>query len=237
MTEKNNFGILHIVSTPIGNMEDITYRAVRILKEVDKIYCEDTRVSNKLLQYYDIDTKLYTYNDLSNEKGRNKILDELQNGYNLALISDAGTPAISDPGFKLIRSCYENDIAVTPIPGCSAPIAAISTCPLPNDKFLFIGFLPKKPNQIQKILSIYSNVSSIVCFVSNSRVIQTLQAIRDFELNQEGIAVSLFIAREITKKFEELQFCTAKEALDKYQFQEANIRGEFVMVIYVEESP
>ena len=147
----SNRGKLFVVATPIGNLQDISFRAVETLKKVNCIFAEDTRTSKKLINHYDIDTKLYSYHDHSSEKEIARLLDILKDHKDVALISDAGTPTISDPGYSLIRQCINEGIDVIPIPGASALTAAISVSGLPSDAFTFIGFLPTKKGRQKKI--------------------------------------------------------------------------------------
>ena len=144
-------GKLFVVATPIGNLEDFTFRAVETLKNVHCVFAEDTRTSKKLMTHYDIDTKLYSYHDYSSDKDIARVVSTLNENKDVALISDAGTPTISDPGYSLMRACIDADVDIVPIPGASALTAAISVSGLPSDAFTFIGFLPTKKGRQKKI--------------------------------------------------------------------------------------
>ena len=195
----SNRGKLFVVATPIGNLQDISFRAVETLKKVNCIFAEDTRTSKKLINHYDIDTKLYSYHDHSSEKEIARLLDILKNHKDVALISDAGTPTISDPGYSLIRQCINEGIDVIPIPGASALTAAISASGLPSDAFTFIGFLPTKKGRKKKISSLENLDMTIVLFESPHRLIKTLNQLKE-ALGERPIVV----ARELTKLYEEI---------------------------------
>ena len=195
----SNRGKLFVVATPIGNLQDISFRAVETLKKVNCIFAEDTRTSKKLINHYDIDTKLYSYHDHSSEKEIARLLDILKDQKDVALISDAGTPTISDPGYSLIRQCINEGIDVIPIPGASALTAAISASGLPSDAFAFIGFLPTKKGRKKKISSLENLDMTFVLFESPHRLIKTLNQLKE-ALGERPIVV----ARELTKLYEEI---------------------------------
>ena len=222
-------GILYVVSTPIGNLEDITLRALRILKEVDLIICEDTRHSQILFHKYEIKTLYTSYHQHSRIVKTEYIINELKNGKNIAMISDAGTPGICDPGGKLIELAAENKISIIPIPGPSAVISALSISGFPTDSFLFLGYLPKKKgrqtllNKLQKICDekIYD---SIVVYVSPYQVVRTFN-----DLNEKLGNKQVVVCRELTKKFEEIYRGKLSEA--HAYFTNKNPKGEFVICI------
>lgn len=215
---------LYIVATPIGNLEDISLRALRILKNVDLILCEDTRVSKKLLGSYQIDTPTLSYHQHSKINKINLILDKLDNGTNLALISDAGTPGISDPGNILVEKVVAKNHLVIPIPGPSAVIAALSVSGFPSDKFLFLGFIPKKKGKQKFLNNIKNQTLTVVFYESVYRVEKTLQQISEIMPDCE-----LMLAKEITKQFETFFRGTAQQVLD--QLQQSKIKGEFVVIV------
>ena len=199
MNNQNSFGTLYIVSTPIGNLEDITFRAIKVLKQVDLIAAEDTRHSKKLLSHYGIQTKLIACHEHNEVDKAAQIITHLKNGLSIALISDAGTPTISDPGYKLVTAVTKEKISVIPIPGCSAAIAGLSVSGLPTDSFLFLGFLPKKHQKQQQALEAVKNETPTLIFYESPKRIKTL--INNM-LNILGDRKA-FLAREITKMHEE----------------------------------
>lgn len=224
-TQSESCGILYIVATPIGNLKDITYRAVDTLSKADLILCESPKNSKKLLDYYGIKTKCYTYNDHSEERQRDIILSKLQTGHKLALISDAGTPLISDPGFKLVAMLRENGIRIEPIPGPSSSVTALCASGLPTDRFLFCGFLPNQVSKVEKELdALKEERATIVLFESPKRVYKTVQAIQKI-MGERHIV----IAREITKIHEEFISATPSQFLQQYKDHE--FRGEIVLMI------
>ena len=220
----SNRGKLFVVATPIGNLQDISFRAVETLKKVNCIFAEDTRTSKKLINHYDIDTKLYSYHDHSSEKEIARLLDILKDYKDVALISDAGTPTISDPGYSLIRQCINEGIEVIPIPGASALTAAISASGLPSDAFTFIGFLPTKKGRKKKISSLENLDMTIVLFESPHRLIKTLNQLKE-ALGERPIVV----ARELTKLYEEIIRGNFSSAIEF--FEAKKIKGEIVIMI------
>ena len=224
---QNKIGKLFIVATPIGNLADITLRALDILKNVDLILCEDTRVTKILLRHYLIEKPLLVYNDHSDLNLRHKIIEKLKAGQNLALVSDAGTPLISDPGYKLIQAIKENDIAVHPIPGACSIIAALTMSAIPTDRFMFIGFLPHKNAGKEKIfLELQSVKTSLVCFDSANRLIESLELIAKY-----FPARKIAVAREITKLYEESVNGNPADLIQYYQDNPDKLRGEIVILI------
>ena len=220
----SNRGKLFVVATPIGNLQDISFRAVETLKKVNCIFAEDTRTSKKLINHYDIDTKLYSYHDHSSEKEIARLLDILKDHKDVALISDAGTPTISDPGYSLIRQCINEGIDVIPIPGASALTAAISVSGLPSDAFAFIGFLPTNKGRKKKISSLENLDMTIVLFESPHRLIKTLNQLKE-ALGERPIVV----ARELTKLYEEIIRGNFSSAIEF--FEAKKIKGEIVIMI------
>ena len=214
-------GKLYVVATPIGNLEDITLRAVRILKEVDLSACEDTRRTSILLQHYGIKKPLISYHQHSKLQKVDRIIDELKSGKNIALVTDAGTPGISDPGGVLITEAIKNRIEVEPIPGPSSFAAILSVAGFYMDKFLYLGFLPKKKGKLTLIKKIAaSNVPIVIC-ESPYRIIETLKTIESIAGDREVV-----IGRELTKKFQEILRGRISEVIAKIRPQ-----GEFVIII------
>tara|TARA_S200000501_G_scaffold339336_1_gene346848 strand:- start:224 stop:1066 length:843 start_codon:yes stop_codon:yes gene_type:complete len=213
---------LYIVSTPIGNLDDITIRAIEVLKKSDIILCEDTRHSLKLLNHLNIKKNLLPYHKFNEKKQSDKIIKYLNDGKILSLISDAGTPSISDPGRQLIQACIENDIKVIPIPGVSSVIASMSVSGF-KDQFLFYGFLPKKENELEKILSQLSQFSfSQVFFIPAININFYLKKFKEFFPGRK-----LLIAKEITKLHENY----FREDIDKINMFKTPIKGELTIVI------
>ena len=217
---------LYLISTPIGNLEDITLRALRLLKEVELVLAEDTRHSGKLLAHFEIKNKLESFNDKNKEKKTDSIIELLKQGKEIALVSDSGTPGISDPGFYLVRECVRNNIDVVPVPGASAFITALVASGLPTDKFSFYGFLPKKAKKKRDFFeSIKEKEETIIVYESPYRIVKTLQIIDEI-LPQHQIV----IARELTKKFEEFVRGRAKDIIEN--FKADKVKGEFVVLIH-----
>ena len=217
-------GQLFVVGTPIGNLEDITLRAISTLQNVNLILAEDTRNSKKLLNAHNIDSKMISYHDHSSEKEIKKIIDLLLEGKDLALISDAGTPTISDPGYGLIRECIKNDITIIPIPGVSSITAAMSVSGLPSDSFTFIGFLPQKKGRLKKINQLQALDNTIILFESPFRLEKTLNQLLEHLGNR-----AVVIGRELTKLYEEVIRGNLKDVI--VHFSESKIKGEIVIMI------
>lgn len=216
--------MLYIVSTPIGNLEDITLRALRILKEVDYIVAEDTRHSGILLKKYEIQTPMRAFHSHSSEAEVQRIVSLLVQGKKLALISDAGTPGISDPGYVLIQEALRAQIPVTVIPGPSAVVAAVAASGLPMHRFLYLGYLPLKKGRRKILESLRDFPHTVVLYEAPHRMLKILQELMD-HLGNRRIAV----CRELTKVFEEVFRATTEEALHHYTKQKP--RGEFTLVI------
>ena len=218
-------GILYIVSTPVGNREDITLRALRILKEVDLIAAEDTRHTGLLLRHFGIQTPLSSYFEGNELRKRDLILSRLKQGDRVALVSDAGTPGISDPGFRLIQLVIENQIPVVPIPGPSAAIAALSISGLPTDAFFFKGFLPHKSKKRRELLEQLKEVrETIIFYESPHRIIETLKDVLDMLGDREMV-----LARELTKMYEEVLRGRVSDI--QSQITGRKIKGEITLVI------
>ncbi len=216
---------LFIVPTPIGNLEDITLRAIRILKESDLILVEDTRNTAKLLRHYNIETKMKSHHKFNEHKTIPGIIDRISIGEKVALVSDAGTPGISDPGFLLIRECLKNDIEIECLPGASAFIPALINSGIPSDKFHFEGFLPHKKGRKSRLESLCSLNNTIVIYESPFRLVKTLdQLIEHF--GAERIAS---VSRELTKIHEETKRGTLHDL--KEYFSKRIVKGEIVIVI------
>ena len=216
---------LYLVPTPIGNLEDMTFRALRILKEVDCILAEDTRTSGKLLKHYEIDTPMQSHHMHNEHKTVNSVIDRLKNGESFALISDAGTPAISDPGFLLSRTCIENDIEIECLPGATAFVPALVNSGLPNDKFVFEGFLPVKKGRQTRLKLLSEETRTMVFYESPHKLIKTLTNFVEYFGEDRKVSVS----RELTKLYEETIRGTAKDVLDHYIQKPP--KGEIVIIV------
>ena len=216
---------LYIVPTPIGNLEDITLRAIKVLKSVDLILAEDTRTSGKLLKHFEIRTQMHSHHMHNEHKTVQGIIQKLKTGMTIALISDAGTPAISDPGFLLTRACVENNIPVDCLPGATAFVPALVNSGLPNDKFVFEGFLPIKKGRQTRFLLLAEEPRTIILYESPHKLIKTLSHICEYFGEDRQVSVS----RELTKLFEETQRGTAKSILEHYTNHPP--KGEIVIVI------
>ena len=217
-------GSFYIVSTPIGNLKDITLRAIEALKEVDFIVCEDTRVTSVLLKQYDIHKELISMNAQTESKKIPGLIEKILNGENCALVSDAGTPSISDPGVRLISEAIKNEIKIIPVPGVSALVTALTISGLPTDSFVFEGFLPQKKGRRTKLKQLAGEERTIVLYESTYRIEKLIKELNEFM--QERYIV---ICRELTKKFEEVRRGFPKELLET--FNESINRGEFVIII------
>jgi len=218
--------ILYIVATPIGNLEDLTFRALKILKEVDLILAEDTRITKKLLDRYQIEKPILSYHQHSKLTKINYILELLKEGRNLALVSDAGTPGISDPGNKLISEIVEKVemVEIVPIPGASAVAAAASISGFPMDKFLFLGFPPTKRKRKKFFEEVINSKYPVIFYESPYRIIKTLK-----ELGSMNKELRIMVARELTKKFETIYRGKIDEVIEK--IEKDKIKGEFVVIV------
>lgn len=219
-------GVLYLVSTPIGNLGDITLRALHTLKSVDLVFCEDTRISNRLLKAYQIKASLHVYNDHSTSRERQKILKALEDNKSVALISDAGTPLISDPGYKLVSACQEADIPITLVPGPTALIHGLVISGLPTNQFYFGGFLPLKLKDRQEKLGLLTNLSATLIFYETGpKLLKTLE-----EFNMIFKERVLVLGRELTKKFEQIHKGLVSDLLSYYT-KNGPPKGEIVLIL------
>ena len=225
------YGTLYIIATPIGNLGDITYRAVEVLKNLDVLFAEDTRTTKVLLDRYSIHTKMYSYNAHATNATHAKIGDLLKQGQSVGLVSDAGTPGISDPGSLLVSyiySTYKDEVTVVPIPGASALTTIISACPLDTSSWVFYGFLPHKKGRATLIQKIGASDMTSVVYESSHRIIKFLEAlIPVLEYTDKYVT----IGRELTKKFEDIYTGTPREVLEYLQKNPLKQKGEFVVCI------
>lgn len=229
MQNTENLGTLYIVATPIGNLEDITLRALRILREVSCVLCEDTRYTKKLLMHYEITTATESFHSHSDTRKIEKIGDRIAGGENLALVSDAGTPLVSDPGFPLLvylRERFGSDLKIVPIPGASALTAALSVIPVPSGRFSFLGFLPHKKGRQTIVKAIKAAEDSQVLYESSHRILKLLA-----ELATEYPEANVWIARELTKAFEDIFHGTPAELMALLEAYPNKQKGEFVVVV------
>ena len=220
-----NFGILYVVPTPIGNLEDITYRAIKVLKEADFILAEDTRTSGFLLKHYEIATKMFSHHKFNEHQSCQQIVERIQSGANVALISDAGTPAISDPGFLIVRACVDVGIRIECLPGATAFVPTLVMSGLPNDRFCFEGFLPQKKGRQTRLIELESEIRTMVFYESPYRVVKTLTQFAEYFGPNRFATVS----REISKIYEETKRGTLSELIE--HFTNIEPRGEFVIVV------
>ena len=211
--------------TPIGNLEDMTFRAVRVLKEVDLILAEDTRTSGKLLKHFEISTHMHSHHMHNEHKTVTNIVQRIKNGDSVALISDAGTPAISDPGFLLTRACLENGIEIECLPGATAFVPALVNSGLPNDKFVFEGFLPVKKGRQTRLNFLAEETRTMIFYESPHKLVKTLTNFVEYFGEDRPISVS----RELTKLYEETIRGTVAEVL--VHFTKKDPKGEFVVVV------
>lgn len=218
-------GILYFVPTPVGNLEDMTFRAIKTLKQADYILCEDTRTSGILLKHFEISKPLKSYHLHNEHHITQKVIEDLNNGQNIALITDAGTPGISDPGFLLARACADNNIEMICLPGATAFVPALVISGLPNNEFLFVGFLPQKKGRQTKLKELSEEKKTIILYESPHKINTTLEQIRDFF--GENTKVSL--SREISKKFEETKRGTINELIEFSKSK--TLKGEIVLII------
>lgn len=216
---------LYLVPTPIGNLEDITFRAIKVLKEVDIILAEDTRTSGKLLKHFAITTPMQSHHMHNEHKTVNRIIEQLKSGKTIALISDAGTPAISDPGFLLSRTCIENNIDIECLPGATAFVPALVNSGFPNDKFVFEGFLPIKKGRQTRLKLLAEETRTMIFYESPHKLLKTLTQFCEYFGEDREISIS----RELTKLYEETIRGTAIEMVE--YFTQKKPKGEFVVVV------
>lgn len=216
---------LYLVPTPIGNLDDMTFRAIKVLNEVDLILAEDTRTSAKLLKHFEITTQMHSHHMHNEHKTVENIIQKLQQGMTIALISDAGTPAISDPGFLLTRACVEHGIPVECLPGATAFVPALVNSGLPNDKFVFEGFLPDKKGRQTRFLALSEETRTMILYVSPHKLVKTLAEFIEYFGPERPVSVS----RELSKLHEETVRGTATEVLK--HFEEKPPKGEIVVIV------
>lgn len=224
MSEIIQPGTLYLVATPIGNLDDITYRAVKILSGVDLIAAEDTRKTKFLLDHYNIQKELVSYFAFNEAKRTPELIEKLKQGVSIAIVSDAGTPGISDPAYRLVRASIDEGINIIPIPGASAFISALIASGLPTESFVFEGFLPHKKGRKTKLEELSKDTRTIILYESPHRILKLLNELLT-SLGERKIVV----ARELTKKFEEIFRGSTSEAIN--HFSSKSIKGEFVLVI------
>ncbi|WP_421808441.1 16S rRNA (cytidine(1402)-2'-O)-methyltransferase [Flagellimonas sp.] len=218
-------GKLYLVPTPIGNLEDMTFRAIKVLKEVDVVLAEDTRTSGKLLKHFEINTPLQSHHMHNEHKQVDGLVQKMKEGAIFALISDAGTPAISDPGFLLTRACVENDIEVECLPGATAFVPALVNSGLPNDRFVFEGFLPIKKGRQTRLLELAEETRTMVFYESPHKLLKTLTQFAEYFGEDRPVSVS----RELTKLYEETVRGTFAELIAYFTTKAP--KGEFVIVV------
>jgi 16S rRNA (cytidine1402-2'-O)-methyltransferase len=216
---------LYVVPTPVGNLEDMTFRAIRILKEADLILAEDTRTSGILLKHFEIKTPMQSHHKFNEHKTVESVVQRIKSGQTVALISDAGTPAISDPGFLVVRQCVENDIDVECLPGATAFVPALVASGLPNDRFCFEGFLPQKKGRQTKMNELSTEKRTMIFYESPFRLVKTLTQLSEVMGKERRASVS----REISKMFEETQRGTLEELIAHFTAQ--NPKGEIVVIV------
>jgi len=222
-------GILSVVATPIGNLEDITLRALRILKEADYVLCEDTRVTGKLLKHHGIAAKLRRYDAHASERAHETIINDLKDGKRIALVSDAGTPGISDPGVMLVKSARDAGISIEAIPGPSALTAAFSIAGIPGNNFAFLGFVPHKKGRQTFFESIGTYEMPVAFYEAPHRIMKTLESLASLPAAE---TFQVTIARELTKLHEEVVSGTPSEVLQHFLDNSDRVRGEFVVFVY-----
>ncbi len=224
MSESIHNGTLYLVATPIGNLEDITYRAVKVLASVDLIAAEDTRKTKILLDHYGVIKPMMSYYSYNEQVRAPQLIEKLLSGQSIALVSDAGTPGISDPAFHIVQQALENSISIIPIPGPTAFISALIASGLSTDRFVFEGFLPQKKGRKTKWESLKSEIRTIIIYESPHRIIKTLTDIQTY-LGSRNVVV----ARELTKKFEEIVRGSVQSVLS--ELSKKSPRGEYVVII------
>jgi len=218
-------GILYVVPTPVGNLEDMTFRAIRVLKEVGLILAEDTRTTGILLKHFDIQNKMQSYHKFNEHKAVTHIVERLNGGENIALVSDAGTPGISDPGFLVVRECVKAGIEVVCLPGATAFVPALVASGIPSDKFCFEGFLPQKKGRMTRLKFLADEPRTIVLYESPHRVLKTLTQLAEY-MGEDRYAAT---CREISKVYEQTCRGTIRELISHFTMNEP--KGEFVIIV------
>ena len=216
---------LYLVPTPIGNLEDMTFRSVKVLKEVDTIMAEDTRTSGKLLKHYEIQTKMQSHHTFNEHKSTEHLVDRMKGGEVIALITDAGTPGISDPGYLLVRACITAGLKVECLPGATAFVPAVVKSGIPSDRFIFEGFLPHKKGKKTKLEEIEKEERTVIVYESPYRLVKSLEMFQEIAGPDRIVSVS----REISKLFEETKTGPVSEVLTHFKSKE--VKGEIVIVI------
>lgn len=221
------FGKLYIVATPIGNLEDITLRALRVLKEVQLIACEDTRVTRKLLNHYSISTSTIAFHQHSDSEKIGKIINDLKEGKDIAVVTDAGTPGVSDPGNILVQAAIENDIKAIPIPGASAIASLVSVAGIDMQQFTFLGFPPHKKGRETYFKKVSASEIPVMYYESPHRVLKNLEMLSNFAPEK-----NIILGRELTKMFEETVRGSIGEVIEYFQENPSKVKGEFVIIVY-----
>lgn len=222
-----NSGTLYIVATPIGNLSDITLRALETLKNVDAVLCEDTRVTGKLLAHYEIKKSMLSCHEHTDDRKLSQIVERLQQGESFAFVSDAGTPGLSDPGNKLVSLAVAAEVAVVPIPGVSALTALVSVAGIDMREFIFLGFPPHKKGRETLFKAVAASKVPVMYYESPHRVMKNLELLETFAPEK-----NIIVGRELTKMFEEVNRGTIAEILSYYRENEGKIKGEFVIIAY-----
>lgn len=220
--------MLYLVATPIGNLEDITYRALKILKEVDIIACEDTRNTQKLLSHFEIkNKKLVSYHEHNEDSSSKKLIEYLQMGLSIALVSDAGLPCISDPGYILVKKCHQNKIKVEALPGANAGLTALISSGIESYNYTFYGFLPRKKSELEvKLKNILEQTTTSIIYESPYRIVNVVESIAKLDSSRV-----ISVARELTKIYEQIETDTAENILLKFNTGDIKSKGEFVLII------
>lgn len=229
----NEIGKLYIVATPIGNLEDITLRALRTLKEVDVIACEDTRVTSKLLGYYNISKSLFAFHHHTKDERMETLLEKILAGQNVALVTDAGTPGVSDPGNKLVQEALQKEIEVVPIPGASAVATLISVAGIDMQQFLFLGFPPHKKGRETFFKKVVASEVPVMYYESPHRVLKNFELLQTLLLgiNSNEKSRNIIVGRELTKMFEQVVRGSVAEILAYFMTNPGKVKGEFVVIV------
>ncbi|MDC1205456.1 16S rRNA (cytidine(1402)-2'-O)-methyltransferase [Candidatus Pacebacteria bacterium] len=224
-------GTLSIVATPIGNLEDMTLRAIRVLGEADYVLCEDTRVTGKLLKHHGIEAKMKRYDAHTSEKMHEEVIADLEAGKRVALVSDAGTPSVSDPGVLLISKARDAGARIEAIPGASAVTAAFSIAGLPGNQFSFLGFVPHKKGRQTFFKSLATFEHPVIFFESTHRILKTLESLNEYYGENSAVNRTITIGRELTKMHEEMLMGSPAEVLSILEAEPVRQKGEFVIIV------